>query len=31
MDLLLEHKKAILDKCGASPQTAAEHHENLFA
>ncbi|WP_026368669.1 hypothetical protein [Aminiphilus circumscriptus] len=32
MDLLLKHKKkALLEKCDASPQTAAEHHENLFA
>ncbi len=31
MDLLIEHKKALLEKCGSSPQTAAEHHENLFA
>jgi hypothetical protein len=31
MDLLLEHKKALLEKDGASPRTAAKHHENLFA
>jgi len=31
MDLLLEHEKALLEKCGASPRTATEHHENLFA
>ncbi len=31
MDLLIAHTKALLEKCGSSPQTAAEHHENLFA
>jgi hypothetical protein len=31
MDLLLEHKKALLEKCGSSSQTVAERHENLFA
>ena len=30
-NLSLEHKKALLEKCGSSPQTPAEHHENLFA
>jgi len=31
VDLLIGHKKALLEKYGSSPQTAAEHHENLFA
>jgi hypothetical protein len=31
MDLLLEHKKALLEKCGASPQRIAASPENLVA
>jgi len=31
MNLLLEHKKALLETCGSPPQVAARHHENLFS
>ena len=31
MNLLLEHKKALLEKCGSPPKVATRHHVNLFS
>ena len=31
INLLMEQKKALLEKCGSSPQVVARHHENLFS
>jgi hypothetical protein len=31
INLLMEQKKALLEKCGSSPQVATRHHENRFS